>query len=353
LINLPQQIEKGHHMVLTDLQSRWLPLIEDHLQSFLDSLDFGGSAGLKAMLVHHMGWSEGEGDSGTHGKRIRPLLTLLCAFAYDTGREESILPAALAVELLHNFTLIHDDIEDQSPLRHGRTTLWKKWGIPQAINAGDALFSIAQLALLDLSKTCKDSITVQAALRFNQVCLHLTCGQYLDIAFESQDAIDTEAYLEMIRGKTAALIGFSTQMGGLIAGADEDRCNMLYRFGENLGMAFQIQDDYLGVWGNPAVTGKSAASDLQSRKLSLPVIFGLERSPEFRSLWKQGKTFTSGEIAQLTMLLESCGAPEYVRGQAEAYTENAFLALKQAFPNQNLYTEALIELSWKLLNRKA
>lgn len=340
-------------MVLTDLQSRWLPLIEDHLQSFLDSLDFGGSAGLKAMIVYHMGWSAGEGDLGSRGKRIRPLLTLLCAFACGSEREESILPAALAVELLHNFTLIHDDIEDQSPLRHGRPTLWKKWGTAQAINAGDALFSIAQLALLDLSKTCKDSITVQAALWFNQVCLHLTCGQYLDIAFESQNEIDTEAYLEMIRGKTGALIGFSTQIGGLTARAEEDRCNLLCRFGENLGMAFQIQDDYLGVWGNPAVTGKSAASDLQSRKLSLPVIFGLEKSAGFRSLWKQENSFTSGEIAQLTKLLESCGTPEYVRGQAEAYTNTAFLALEQAFPNQNLYTKALTELSGKLLDRQA
>ena len=136
-------------MSLPTLQDQLLPVIEQNLQMYLDSLDFSSSQELKHMLIYHMGWADDTKKPGGHGKRIRPFLMLLCAGALEENLE-SVMRGAISLEFLHNFTLIHDDIEDNSDFRHGRLTLWKKWGIPQAINAGDALFSIAQMSMLSL-----------------------------------------------------------------------------------------------------------------------------------------------------------------------------------------------------------
>lgn len=137
------------------------------------------------MLRYHLGWEDDSSAKASKGKRLRPLIILLTTGAFGDYPSKA-MPAAVAVELLHNFTLIHDDIEDQSPMRHGRPTLWHKYGTAQAINAGDALFSIAQLSMLDLAKTCNQYVVWDAARGFNAMCLHLTQGQYLDISFETR-----------------------------------------------------------------------------------------------------------------------------------------------------------------------
>lgn len=335
-------------MSLSSLQNQLQPQIEDHLKLFLESQDFGRAEGLKHMLAEHMGW----GDSGGgRGKRIRPLLTLLCAGAFG-GHIEKALPAATAVELLHNFTLIHDDIEDQSPLRHGRPTLWTKWGAAQAINAGDALFSIAQMAMLELSTTCDFHLAHRAVLAFNRVCLHLTRGQHLDIALENQSGTDVETYLAMIRGKTAALIAHSAWLGGLSAGQNDGSLEKLSAFSESLGMAFQIQDDDLGVWGDPDVTGKSAASDLLTRKKTLPVLYGLDHCPEFREMW-ESEDLRHGGVEAMANLLRECGVQDETRMKAEYYTKQAFSSLESLFPHKNDFAVALFELAQGLLARKS
>lgn len=335
-------------MHLSRLQSQLLPQIEQNLQAVLAAQDFGPSEGLRQMISDHMGWGE---TGGGRGKRIRPLLTLLCAGAFGTPIKQA-MPGAVAIELLHNFTLIHDDIEDQSPLRHGRPTLWSNWGTAQAINAGDALFSIAQIAILNLSTTHGAHTAHQAALAFNQVCLHLTQGQHLDIALETQSATDVETYLAMIRGKTAALIALSAWMGGLSAGRDESTLQTLSAFGESLGMAFQIQDDDLGVWGDPAVTGKSAASDLQTRKKTLPVLYGLAHCSDFREMWGN-ENLPSAKIEAMAELLRECGAQDEVRSKAKHYTKQAFSSLEILFPHKNDHAAALFELTQGLLERKS
>ena len=334
-------------MSLESAQKQLLPLIEDHLKGFLFSLDFSASETLQEMIAYHMGWAN---DDQGGGKRIRPLLTLLCAGAYR-GIIDNALPGASAVEYLHNFTLIHDDIEDNAPLRHGKPTVWKKWGMPQAINAGDALFSIAQLVITDLGERCGDSIGLQAVRALNGTCLHLTRGQYMDIAFESREDVSVEHYLQMIEGKTAALIGFAAYLGGLTANQNQTQLNLLSQFGKTLGMAFQIQDDDLGVWGDPEITGKSSASDLLTRKKTLPILYGLQFSDEFCNLWKNEK-ISPENVDQFSSLLATCGARDYVETKAASYTKQAFEILEKLFPHENIYVEALHELTQVLLNRK-
>jgi geranylgeranyl diphosphate synthase type I len=332
-------------MTLSSHQNQLLPLIEESLKAFVDGQEFGESLELKQMLAYHMGWEDGKGG----GKRLRPFITLLCAGACGVDPIKA-LPGALSIELLHNFTLIHDDIEDNSSMRHGRQTLWKKWGIAQAINAGDALFCIAQLTILNLKHTCNPEIAVRAARELNQVCLHLTRGQYLDIAFEEQDTPGLNSYLEMINGKTAALIAFSGWLGGLASSQDQLVLAKLADFGENLGLAFQIQDDFLGVWGDPAITGKSAASDIASKKKTLPVLFGLQTDDEFKALWQEPYP-TPEQVAHMAHVLENCGAQSYVQDQAKQYTDQAFQTLEDLFPQPNTYANSLFELTKKLLYR--
>ncbi len=337
-------------MSLETLQRKILPQIEAALQSFLEAQAFGSSQPLKQMLSYHMGW-EGENSGG--GKRVRPFITLLSALAFG-GQIEISMPAAISIELLHNFTLIHDDIEDRSPLRHGRPTLWQRWGIPQGINAGDALFSIAHLAILDLSKTCNPSIALQAARYLNQVCLNLTRGQFLDIAFESHDSITLETYFEMISGKTAALIGLCAALGGLTAGQNEEIVNKLFDFGESLGLAFQIKDDILGIWGDPKTTGKSTAGDILNRKKSFPILFGLGQSPEFRTLWAE-QAPSPDQVEHMAVLLEMCGAKDEALKKAESHTQNAFQIFAALFPHpldENEYALAIAELCQQLLLRE-
>jgi geranylgeranyl diphosphate synthase type I len=336
-------------MSLDTLQEELIPLIESNLQAHLKNQDFGNSQTLRNMMTYHMGWEDEIGS----GKRIRPLITLLFALAFG-AKLESAMPGPVAIEYLHNFTLVHDDIEDQSPLRHGRQTLWRIWGIPQAINAGDALFCLAQLAILNLEQTCGARIALKASRRFNQVCFQLTQGQYLDIAFEGNQDISLETYLEMIKGKTGALIAFSAELGGLIAGKEVIVLNLLRDYGLSLGIAFQIMDDILGIWGDPAVTGKSSASDILAKKKTLPVIYGLEHCPEFKSLWKENN-LSPKRVAELADILNSCGAQDYAKQIAQKETQKAFQNLKKLFPeNQehSIYKKTIFELSERLLARQ-
>ncbi|MFN2304721.1 MAG: polyprenyl synthetase family protein [Anaerolineales bacterium] len=337
-------------MSLLELQGRFIPQIEDSLQVKINTFDFKESSPLKRMLTYQMGWTiDGAKDGG--GKRIRPFLTLLCAGAFKNNIEAAI-PAAIAIEFLHNFTLIHDDIQDQSPLRHGKPTLWKKWGLAQAINAGDALFSISQLALLDLAATTNDHICYLAAQELNQVCLKLTQGQYLDIAFESLDNVEINTYFDMIEGKTAALISFSTFAGGLVTDQTSEVLDLLSTFGQSVGMAFQIQDDYLGIWGDPLITGKSAASDIMTRKKTLPILYGLNHCSVFLEEWQNTK-MTKSHVLNMANILEDCGAKQFVQTKATGYTEKAFNTLEKLFPKKNAYSSALFELTHHLLTRNA
>ncbi len=304
-----------------------------------------------AMLEYHLGWTDGATGqrSPSGGKRLRPLLCLLtCAAA--GGDWQQALPMAAAIELLHNFSLIHDDIQDNSPLRRGRPTVWKKWGQAQAINAGDALFTLAHLAPHQLTRRGLTPAAALSALEaFDRTCLKLTQGQYLDMAFEQRERVTTAEYLAMIEAKTAALIAAATGLGANLAGVDEDRVASFFHYGRSLGLAFQIQDDLLGIWGDPAVTGKSAASDLEKRKKSLPVVYGLERSEDFARAYAAPHA-PGDSVAALTARLEALGARDYTQKMAFDLTKEANHYLTAAAPAGEAGA-ALRELTDQLLDR--
>ncbi len=336
-------------MSLEDLIKTLLLAVEVELERIIDQTRQPGLEEMHAMLTYHMGW-EGEGAGPeARGKRIRPLLVLLTT-AGAGADWRGALPAAAAVELLHNFSLIHDDIQDQSPLRRGRETVWKRWGVAQAINTGDTLFTMAQTALLGLEATVTPGVALQALHVFQEASLALTQGQYLDLAYERRGDLSLEAYWPMVSGKTAALLAACTELGALAAQASVQVCEAYRRFGRLLGLAFQAQDDLLGIWGNAALTGKSAESDLLSGKKSLPVLYGLAQNGDFARRWAQGPV-TPPEVAGLAARLEAEGARLYVEEQANRLTAQALQALEHAAP-QGEAGQALFSLARQLLSRQ-
>jgi geranylgeranyl diphosphate synthase type I len=305
-----------------------------------------------AMLEYHLGWTNspaGAGAAFPTGKRVRPLLCLLCASAAGANWRQA-LPLGAALELIHNFSLIHDDIQDNSPLRRGRATIWKLWGPAQAINAGDAMFTLAHLApqrLLALGVA--PDVVLGALAELNFTCLALTQGQHLDMNFEQRAAVTTVEYLGMIEKKTAVLIAASTFLGASLSPVAAGRLDHFYAFGWNLGLAYQLRDDLLGIWGDPALTGKSAASDLEQRKKSLPVVFGLEHSASFAERYAQPQQ-PGTPVAELAQELERLGARAYVERRVHETTACAEQELERCQPSDPA-AQALRELTQQLLGR--
>ena len=336
--------------ILNQLIGLMLPEIEGELERSLHELQRGELEGLYQMFAYHLGWQgEGAGPEA-RGKRVRPLLLLLTTAAAG-GVWEDALPAAAAVELIHNFSLIHDDIEDNSPTRRGRVTVWKKWGIAQAINAGDSMFTLAHLSLLRMEKALPAASVLQAASILHRTCLHLTEGQYLDISYEGRGDLTLEAYWSMVSGKTAALLSACTELGALAAGASAGRQENFREFGRYLGLAFQAKDDLLGIWGDSALTGKSAESDLLSGKKSLPVLYGLGLRGAFAERWEGGQILAE-EVASLAAQLKAEGAFDYTEEAVGRLTNQALRSLENAAP-QGDAGRALYALADKLLSRQS
>ncbi len=334
---------------LDNATQTFLPVVEDELHSIVHTSIPPEYSGMVEILSYHLGW-EGEGSGvEAQGKRIRPLLVLLCASATGTDWHKA-LPAAAAVELVHNFSLIHDDIQDQSRLRRGRPAVWVKWGVPLAINAGDLMYTLAQTSILRMSETVSMDVGLRSAARLSQTCVKLTGGQHLDLTYESQPLVKLDAYWPMIAGKTAALIECCAALGGLAGQVDEKSLIAFSEFGHNLGLAFQVVDDWLGIWGNEAIIGKSNASDLVSGKKSLPVLYGLERKGLFYRRWTEGP-IAPGEAKDIARLLSDEGAEQYTRQTADALTARSLKTLAMAVIEANDASLALELLAKQLLTR--
>ncbi len=303
---------------------------------------------LKSILDYQMGWSD-TSDTAAQGKRLRPLLLLLSTFA-ASGQWESALPAAAAVELLHNFTLIHDDIQDNSPTRRGRPTIWVKWGIAQAINAGDSMLGLAQLALLEISENYLEDQAVRISRLFNQTLVELTRGQYLDLAYEDKPSIPMEQYHWMVDGKTGALISACTEIGAILGGASDDKVNAMAKFGRKIGRAFQIQDDWLGIWGTDQFTGKSTQSDLVERKKTYPVLLGIEAGGDFAAEWKRLTRIEPEDADRLAKLLEDEGVRQNTESVfAREYADAISIFNAIDFPAQQ--KQPLLQLIESILTR--
>jgi geranylgeranyl diphosphate synthase type I len=283
------------------------------------------------MIRYHLGL---DGTGAPAGKRMRPLLGLL-AYASIAGDYKRALPGAAAVELGHNFSLVHDDIEDGDLERRHRPTVWALHGVAQGINTGDMLFSLSRMALHRLTDLGFSDAKVLRLMRlYDQTCVALCEGQYIDIATSEADAVmSVDLYFDMIGRKTAALIAASIEAGALLA-TDDDEVIARYRaFGWALGLAFQLNDDLLGIWGAPESTGKKA-SDIARRKKTLPVIYAFEHAgPEDRDrlsrLYGNGGP-TDADVDEIVAILERSGARDYTRDQARRYRDEALAELDAA-----------------------
>lgn len=282
-------------------------------------------ATLYQQIEYHLGWRDAtlapvEGNHGYGGKLLRPTLTLLAAqLAGGEQATRHALPAAVAIELIHNFSLIHDDIEDGDEARHHRPTLWRLWGQAQAINTGDALFSLARARVLRLPEVGVDvALTLRLAEQLDAVCVELCEGQHLDMSFERRRDVTVAMYLDMIARKTGALMRASTEVGARIgAPAAAALAERMAAFGQALGLAFQIRDDLLGIWQAQEL-GKSAAGDVRRKKMSLPVLHALEhadpadRTALTRIYFRPGRA-SEQQITVALDILERSGARQRVR----------------------------------------
>jgi geranylgeranyl diphosphate synthase, type I len=305
------------------------------MQSILDE-HRGPARPMYDMLAYHLGL---DGTDGSSGKRIRPLLGLLVIRAL--GRDyRTALAGAAAVELGHNFSLVHDDIQDGDRERRHRATLWARYGIPQAINAGDALFALSRLALYRLSDEDDPDApeprqVIELMRIYDQTCLSLCEGQFLDISFESRLDVTVDEYLQMIELKTAALMAAGVEAAAMLSSRDADVVARFRRFGDRLGLAFQMADDVKGAFWDESASGKAEAGDLRRRKKTMPVIWALNHAAEadrarLRELFTQhedGLHLTDAEVAEAAAILDRSGARETTLGEARRYRDEALAEL--------------------------
>jgi geranylgeranyl diphosphate synthase type I len=289
----------------------------------------GPTRGLYEMIRYHMGL---DGSGAPAGKRMRPLLGLL-AYLSIKGSYAEALPGAAAVELGHNFSLVHDDIEDGDRERRHRATLWTLHGVPQAVNTGDAIFAISRIALHRLSDIGFGDAKVLRLMRlFDQTCLTLCEGQYIDIwTSERDEVVPVDLYLDMIGRKTGALISASVEAGALLATDDEAVIERYKRFGWALGLAFQLNDDLLGIWGEEQATGKEP-SDIAKHKKTLPMLYALEQAEptdrdRLHAIYRE-ESPTPADVAEAIAILERAGARDYTREMARRYRDEALAEIR-------------------------
>ena len=337
--------------------------IEDEMRVVLGERD-GHARPLYEMLAYHLGIDKREGP---RGKRIRPLLGLLVYQAL-TDDYRTALPGAAAVELGHNFSLVHDDIEDGDLERRHRPTLWAIWGIPLAINAGDALFALSRLALYRLlegeEKVSADRVLSLMRI-YDETCLALCEGQFLDISFERRTDISLAEYHEMIGKKTAALLGASAQAGAILATDDQETIDAFQRFGYDMGLAFQMADDVKGTFWSAEESGKASAGDVRKRKKTLPVVWAFENATDedqdrLRRIYAPRIRATDGafapdvdpllgdaKVAEVIAILERSGARTYAEGEARRCRDRALatVAALPIAPERRAELASLIETS--------
>lgn len=283
------------------------------------------------------------------GKRVRPQLAMIGCQLFD-GNENEVLPAALALEVFHNFTLLHDDVMDKAEVRRGRPTVHVKWDENTAILSGDQML-IEAYKLLSNVPAAKLPTVLQL---FNKMATEICEGQQYDVDFESQEAVNIEEYLHMIRLKTSVLLGTALQIGAYIAGADQEAQRAIYDFGINVGLAFQIQDDILDVWGDPATFGKAVGGDIACNKKTFVFLTALQMADidhrkKLENWYSRVLTDNTQKIAAVKSIFEAVGVRKACEEKVNDYTETA-MAILANLP-QNPATEELRKLAQQLHTR--
>ncbi|MCG1035410.1 polyprenyl synthetase family protein [Polaribacter sargassicola] len=261
------------------------------------------------------------------GKRIRPVLTLMAADIFAKDYKKA-MPAALAVEVFHNFTLVHDDIMDDAPLRRGKATVHEKWDINTGILSGDAMLILAY----QYFENYKPVVFQKLAKLFGKTALEVCDGQQLDVDFETRNDVSIDEYINMIRLKTSVLVAAALKMGAIVAETEEENADLIYDFGLNLGLAFQLQDDYLDTFGNPDTFGKQIGGDIIENKKTFLYLKALEVANEhdknkLQFFYKQKLKDNSIKIEEVTRIFEINDIPELIKKQIEEYTEKSFSTL--------------------------
>jgi geranylgeranyl diphosphate synthase type I len=306
---------------------------------------------LRHIAGYHLGWWDEAGHpaDANGGKAIRPALTLLTAGAVG-GDPATVLPAAVAVELVHNFSLLHDDVMDGDLTRRHRRTAWSVFGRRYAILTGDALVTVA----FDVLSSSGLSSVQSGLRRLSSTILDLLHGQYEDILFERTDSVDLAECQHMAACKTGALLSCSAALGALFGGGTPDQVDHLGSFGEHLGLAFQHFDDLLGIWGNPATTGKPVHSDLDNRKKSLPVVAALvsdtSAGRELAELYRRESPLSTGELVHAADLVEAAGGRTWSQSQTTYLLDQALVHLNAADSREPAATE-LTALARLIVNR--
>ena len=313
------------------LAQRYMAELKVRLRESVPSSD----SGFFDILRYHLGWQDRDGRPADEdgGKGLRPTLCLAsCELAGGDWRRA--LPAATALELVHNFSLLHDDIQDGDRTRRGRATAWSVFGTHQAIAAGNGMRVVADLTLLALGEAGLPAATTAAAsVELTRRYMEMIEGQYLDMSFEHADDVTAERYLDMVARKTGALIEAAMYLGSLIATGDVSVARGFGACGRQLGLAFQVRDDLLGIWGDPASTGKPIGSDIRRKKKSMPVVFLFESASAEDRRWLDG-AYAADEVAgedveRVLEMLDRLGARAYVQRTAERQASGAVSTIER------------------------
>lgn len=285
------------------------------------------------------------------GKRLRPLMTILSTALFTDDWQKAVKPA-IAVEIFHNFTLMHDDIMDKAPLRRGKPTVHEKWNENIAILSGDVMLVQAYELLLFV----EDAKFKKALKRFNRTAAEVCEGQQLDMNFEKRESVSEEEYLEMIKLKTSVLVGFAMELGGIIAGADDNSCELLYQFGINIGLGFQLKDDLLDVYGDPDKFGKQVGGDIIANKKTFLLIEALEKASgetrETLNYWLSLETFEASlKVKAVTEIYDQLGIKKITEDKINAYFNIGFESLKSLGIEESRKA-ALIEFTEMLIDRE-
>ena len=284
------------------------------------------------------------------GKRLRPVLTLMSADFFG-GNYKQALDASLAVEMFHNFSLVHDDIMDNAPLRRGHQTVHEKWDVNTGILSGDAMLILAY----QLFETYRPEVFMQLAVLFSKTALEVCEGQQYDVDFETRNDVTISQYIKMIEYKTAVLIGASLQMGAIIADASQSCQEKIYAFGKNLGIAFQLQDDYLDAFGNPLTFGKQVGGDIIANKKTFLYLTALQKSTpskaqELSSLFATMPKDPSEKITAVKEIFVCSGAAKATEDEIARYT-NTSISLLQDIKISQQHKDTLKSFADFLMNR--